>query len=159
MAKSTLHDRRMPYYLWAEAIHIAVYILNRCPTKSLNNITPFEAYSGRKPGIAHLSIFGSLCYVHVPSEPRHKLEPKSVKGVFVGYATCEKGYIIFDPISKKLFLSRDIIFDDEASWNWKENYEQYVASLNGEGQSNGSLRIEGGESEATSPTSQSSSLH
>ncbi|KAI5350770.1 hypothetical protein L3X38_003661 [Prunus dulcis] len=121
-----------------------VYFL-RCPTKSLNNITPFEAYSGRKPGIAHLSIFGSLCYVLVPSELRRKLEPKSVKGVFVGYATCEKGYRIFDPISKKLFLSRDIIFDNEGSWHWKENSEQYVASLNGEGQSNGSLRIEGGE--------------
>ncbi|BBH01653.1 hypothetical protein Prudu_011986, partial [Prunus dulcis] len=52
-----------------------------CPTKALNNITPFEAYSGRKPGIAHLKVFGSLCYVHVPTELRHKLEPKSTKGV------------------------------------------------------------------------------
>ncbi|BBH02338.1 hypothetical protein Prudu_012875 [Prunus dulcis] len=29
-----------------------------CPTKALNNITPFEAYSGRKPGIAHLKFIG-----------------------------------------------------------------------------------------------------
>ncbi|KAI5314112.1 hypothetical protein L3X38_043288 [Prunus dulcis] len=64
--------------------------IQRCPTKALNNVTPFEAYSGRKPGIAHLKVFGSLCYVHVLNELRHKLEPKSVKGVFVGYATCEK---------------------------------------------------------------------
>ncbi|BBG99166.1 transposable element gene [Prunus dulcis] len=72
-----------------------------CPTKALNNITPFEAYSGRKPRIAHLKVFGSLCYVHVPVDRRHKLEPKSFKGVFVGYATCEKGYRVFDPLSKK----------------------------------------------------------
>lgn len=120
MAKSMLHEKGIPYCLWAEAVHTAVYILNRCPTKALNNITPFEAYSGRKPGIAHLKVFGSLCYVHVPTVLRHKLKPKSVKGVFVGYATCEKGYRIYNPISKKLTLLRDVIFYEESSWNWTE---------------------------------------
>ncbi|CAL2229032.1 unnamed protein product [Prunus armeniaca] len=104
-------------------MHTLVYILNRCPTKALKNITPFEAYSGRKLGIAHQKVFGSLCYFHVPVERRHKLEPKSFKGVFVGYATCEKEYRVFDPLSKKLFLSRDILFDEEAAWNWEENSE------------------------------------
>ncbi|KAB2603956.1 retrovirus-related Pol polyprotein from transposon TNT 1-94 [Pyrus ussuriensis x Pyrus communis] len=126
MAKAMLYDRGMPYFLWAEAMHTAVYILNRCPTKALGNITPFEAYNGRKPGIAHLKNFGSLCYVHVPTELRQKLDAKSTKGVFVGYATCEKGYRVLDPICKKLILSRDIVFDEEASWNWKENPQQYV---------------------------------
>ncbi|VVA35630.1 PREDICTED: Retrovirus-related Pol poly from transposon [Prunus dulcis] len=128
MAKSMLHEKKMPYFLWAEAVHTSVYILNRCPTKALNNITPFQAYSGRKPGIAHLKVFGSLCYVHIPVERRHKLEPKSFKGVFVGYATCEKGYRVFDPLSKKLFLSRDIVFDEEAAWNWEENSESISPS-------------------------------
>ena len=41
MAKSMLHEKGMPYFLWAEAVHTSVYILNRCPTKALNNITPF----------------------------------------------------------------------------------------------------------------------
>ncbi|KAI5334921.1 hypothetical protein L3X38_025054 [Prunus dulcis] len=118
MAKSMLHEKGMPYFLWTEAVHTAVYLLNRCPTKALNNITPFEAYSGRKPGIAHLKVFGFLCYVHVPTELRHKLEPKSTKGVFVGYATCEKGYRVFDPVSNKLLLSRDVTFDEENAWHW-----------------------------------------
>lgn len=99
MAKSMLHDKGMPYYLWAEVEHIVVYILNRCPTKSLDNITSFEAYSGRKPGIAHLKVFGSLCYVHIPYKLKHKLKAKSTKCVFIRYATCEEGYKIFDPIS------------------------------------------------------------
>ena len=41
----------------------------------------------------------------------------------MGYATCEKGYRVFDPLSKKLFLSRDIVFDEEVAWNWEENSE------------------------------------
>ncbi|KAM1017343.1 hypothetical protein COP2_048179 [Malus domestica] len=128
MAKAMLHDRDMPYFLWVEVAHTAVYILNRCPTKALGNTTPFEAYSGRKPGIAYLKIFGSLCYVHVPTETRQKLDAKSVKGVFVGYATCEKGYRIFDPCTKNLILSRDVVFDESMTWNWKENSQNSVAA-------------------------------
>ncbi|BBG96481.1 transposable element gene [Prunus dulcis] len=119
MAKAMLHEKNMPYSLWAEAVHTAVYLLNRSPTKALENITLFEAYSGRKPGIGHLKVFGSLCYVHVPTETRQKLDAKSVKGVFVGYAVCEKGYRVFDPFTKKLVLSRDVVFDESMTWNWK----------------------------------------
>ncbi|KAB2605950.1 hypothetical protein D8674_005667 [Pyrus ussuriensis x Pyrus communis] len=32
-----------------------------------------------------------------------------------------KYFMVFDPLSKKLFLSRDIVFDEEAVWNWEEN--------------------------------------
>ncbi|KAM2096074.1 hypothetical protein ACFX1R_019771 [Malus domestica] len=124
-----LHEKGMPHYLWDEVVHTAVYLLNRCPTKALDNITPFEAYSKSKPGIAHLRIFGALCYVHVPKELRHKLESKSVKGVFVGYATCEKGYKVFDPATKKLILSRDIVFYEKAVWNWKGSSEQHEMLL------------------------------
>lgn len=149
MAKSMLHEKGIPYFLWAEAVHIAVYILNRCPRKALNNITPFEAYSGRKSGIAHLKVFGSLCYVHVPTELRLKLEPNSVKGVFAGYATSEKGYRVYDPISKKLTLSRDIIFDEESSWNWSEHSNKAVALFRNEIQDEHSFGVENEDENAT----------
>lgn len=67
----------MPYYLWAEPVNTAVHILNRRPTKAIDRITPFEAYSGKKSSIAHLKVFGSLCYVHIPLELRQKLDAKS----------------------------------------------------------------------------------
>ncbi|CAL2255248.1 unnamed protein product [Prunus armeniaca] len=127
--------------------------IQRCPNKALNNVTPFEAYSGRKPGITHLKVFDSLCYVHVPNELRHNLELKSVKGVFVGYATCEKGYRIFDPISKKLTLSRDVAFDEEGSWNWTENSGKAVTPLLDENQSEHGFII-GDKDETTALTPQ-----
>jgi hypothetical protein len=115
MAKAMLHEKNLPYHLWAEAVHTAVYLLNRCPTRALDNKTPFEAYSGRKPGLAHLKIFGCVCYVHIPSEVRQKLDAKSIKGVFVGYAVCEKGYRVYDPTTKRILLSRDVVFDENAA--------------------------------------------
>ncbi|CAL8992316.1 unnamed protein product [Prunus brigantina] len=108
MAKSMLHEKGIPYEFWAETVNTAVYLLNRCPTKSLKKVTPFEAYIGRKPGIAHLKIFGSPCHVLIPSTLRHKLEENSHKCIFVGYGFYEKGYRLFDPSTRKVILSRDV---------------------------------------------------
>ena len=49
MARCMLHSRKIEVHLWAETIHTTVYILNRTPTKAIMNITPKEAWSGRKP--------------------------------------------------------------------------------------------------------------
>ncbi|KAI5323714.1 hypothetical protein L3X38_032786 [Prunus dulcis] len=119
MAKSMLHEKGLPYEFWAEAVNTVVYLLNRCPSKSLKEVTPFEAYTGRKPGIAHLKVFGSLCHVLIPSALRHKLEENSHKCIFVGYGPCEKGYRLYDPITRKIILSRDVYFDEIASWKWE----------------------------------------
>ncbi|CAL8082731.1 unnamed protein product [Prunus armeniaca] len=103
MAKAMLHEKGLPYYL--------------CPIRALGEMTSFKAYSGRKPGISHLKIFGCLSYMHIPREVRQKLDAKSTKGIFVGYATCEKGYRVYDPITKKLLLSRDVVFDENIAWD------------------------------------------
>ncbi|CAL2236277.1 unnamed protein product [Prunus armeniaca] len=121
MAKSMLHEKRLPYEFWAEAVLTAVYLLNRCPSKSLKKVTPFEAFTGRKPGIAHLKVFGCLCHVLIPSVLRHKLEENSQKCIFVGYGLCEKGYRLYDPKTRKIILSRDVYFDEEASWKWENS--------------------------------------
>ncbi|KAI5341772.1 hypothetical protein L3X38_009647 [Prunus dulcis] len=88
---------------------------NRCPSKSLKAVTPFEAYTGRNLGIAHLKVFGALCHVLIPSALRHKLEENSYKCIFVGYGLCEKGYRVYDPRTRKIILSRDVHFDETAS--------------------------------------------
>ncbi|CAL9002440.1 unnamed protein product [Prunus brigantina] len=119
MAKSMLHEKAIPYEFWTEAVNIAVYLLNRCPTKALKKVTPFEGYTGRKPGIAHLKIFGSSCHVLIPSALRHKLEENSHKCIFVGYGLCEKGYRLFDPSTRKVILSRDVQFDENGLWKWE----------------------------------------
>ncbi|KAL0317184.1 UNVERIFIED_CONTAM: putative mitochondrial protein [Sesamum angustifolium] len=87
MARSMLQEKHLPKAFWAEAVYTAVYLLNRCPTKAVQNMTPIEAWSGKKPSAKHLRVFGSICYVHIPTEKRHKLEEKTEKGIFLGYNT------------------------------------------------------------------------
>ncbi|BBH01574.1 transposable element gene [Prunus dulcis] len=66
MARAMMHEKKIPLKFWAEAVNTAVYLQNRSPTSALDNSTPFEKFSGRKPGVKHLRIFGSLCYITSP---------------------------------------------------------------------------------------------
>ena len=67
-AHCMLHAREMQPHFWAEAVSTAVYLKNRSPTKALSNITPEEAWTGKKPSIAHLRSFGCKAYMHVPNQ-------------------------------------------------------------------------------------------
>ncbi|KAM1198763.1 hypothetical protein FF2_010062 [Malus domestica] len=128
MARTMMIEKKIPLKFWAEVVNTAVYLQNRCPTSALNNITPFEAFSERKPGVKHLKIFGSMCYIHIPSQKIHKLEETGEKGVFVGYGNCEKGYRIFNLRTQKVELSRSVIFDEKVIWDWETNESVQVPS-------------------------------
>jgi transposase InsO family protein len=54
MARSLLKAKKLPKQYWAEVVSCAVYLLNRCPTRSMEGFTPEEAWSGYKPNVTHL---------------------------------------------------------------------------------------------------------
>jgi hypothetical protein len=85
----------MPVVFWTEAVVTAVYILNRSPTKALNDRTSYEAWHGRKPAVSHLQVFGCLTF---GKELGHigKLDDRSTPGVFIGYTKGSKPYRILD---------------------------------------------------------------
>ncbi|KAL0331212.1 UNVERIFIED_CONTAM: Retrovirus-related Pol polyprotein from transposon TNT 1-94 [Sesamum angustifolium] len=59
-------------------------------TKAVQNMTPIEAWSDKKPSAKHLRVFGSICYVHIPIDKRHKLEEKTEKGSFSATSHSQK---------------------------------------------------------------------
>ena len=79
-------------------------------------LTPKERFYGRKPGLAHLKVFGCLAYVHVPTKVRSKLDPKAEKCVFVGYSEEKKRYRCYKPLTKKIVVNHDVIFNVLGSW-------------------------------------------
>ncbi|KAL4347404.1 hypothetical protein GQ457_17G002840 [Hibiscus cannabinus] len=82
--------------------------------------TPVEAWFGRKPSAKHLRVFGSICYAHIPVQKRSKLDAKAERGIFLGYDSQAKGYRIFNLDTEKIMISRDVEFNEDASWNWDE---------------------------------------
>jgi len=83
--------------------------------RSSDGSTPEERYGNGKPDLSHLNFFGCIAYVHVPDELRTKLEPKSEKCVFIGYSLKQKGYKCFNPDTRKIRVSRDVVFDEANS--------------------------------------------
>jgi hypothetical protein len=79
-------------------------------------MTPEEKFTSKKPDVSHLRVFGCIAYVRVPDEKRSKLHPKAEKCIFIGYSLEQKGYRCFDPSTRKLQVSRDVVFDEMASW-------------------------------------------
>ncbi len=114
--RAMLADSMMPKKFWAEALSTAVYLTNRSPTATLKT-TPFEAYYGRQPVVTHLKVFGCAAYAHIPKDERKKLDSKAKKSWFVGYSTCSKGYRLYDVDRDRIFLSRDVIFNEAESYN------------------------------------------
>ncbi|TYK04853.1 copia-type polyprotein [Cucumis melo var. makuwa] len=117
MARSMLKCKKMPKEFWAQAVECAAYLSNCSPTRSLWNKTPQQAWTGRNPSIGHLRVFRCMAYAHIPNQKRSKLDDKSEKYVFVGYDASSKYYKLYNPVTKKTIVSRDVVFDEEASWN------------------------------------------
>jgi hypothetical protein len=95
---------------WAEAVGTACYLVNRSPSSMLYDKTPHEVWSGKKPSLQHLRVFGCDAYVHVPKKNRSKMDNKVEKCIFIGYKDGVKVYKIWNPETKKIVYSRDVVF-------------------------------------------------
>ena len=111
--RSMLGYSKLPHKFWAEALSTAVYLRNRSPTKAVEEMTPFEAWVGEKPNVGHLRTFGCVAYAHVAKDERKKLDSKARGCIFLGYGTETKGYRLYDPKREKVFLSRDVVFNEK----------------------------------------------
>ena len=99
-ACTMLRSSSAPPELWGEAVLAAAHIRNRLPTSTLNGKTPHEAWTGKKPTVAHIRKWGCKVYRHInKTTGRKKLDDKSMVGFLVGY---ERGniYRIYHPKTK-----------------------------------------------------------
>ncbi|WVZ95284.1 LOW QUALITY PROTEIN: hypothetical protein U9M48_041069 [Paspalum notatum var. saurae] len=107
MARCMLKAKGMPVAFLGEAVTTAVYILNRASTKALDGQTPFEAWHGRKLDVSHLRTFGCVGYVKVTKSGLSKLEDRSKPMVLLGYEAGSKAYRMYDPVERRVVISRD----------------------------------------------------
>lgn len=124
MVRCMLFGMKVPIKYWTEATQYAVHILNRSPTKILGEVTPSEKWSKHKPSVEHLRVFGCVAYALIPYEKRVKLDEKSVRCVMFGVSKESKAYRLYDPIRKRIIISKDVRFDEETRWNWEDNIDE-----------------------------------
>jgi len=102
IARAMLNEKNFPNYFWAEVVATIVYTMNQTPTVAIHGMTPEEKFTGKKPNVSHLRVFGCIAYVHVPNKKRSKLDPKAEKCIFIRYSLEQKGYRCFNPSTRKL---------------------------------------------------------
>ena len=123
--RSILKEKKLPPELWAEAVNTCVYVLNRSYTKSLKDETPYEKWSGTKPSVDHLRVFGSV--VHGKTTRKvSKLEDRSTVMILIGYKRGTKAYRCLDLMNFKVTISRDVIFEESQSWDFSQRRGQRI---------------------------------
>ncbi|WVZ51167.1 hypothetical protein U9M48_002333 [Paspalum notatum var. saurae] len=118
MARSMIKAKGLPGTFWGEAVNTAVYILNRTTMKGTGGKTPYELWNGTTPAVHHLRTFGCVAHVKNIGPNVKKLDDRSKPMIFVGYEPGSKAYRVYDPSARRLHISRDVIFDEEARWEW-----------------------------------------
>lgn len=108
---------------------------------SISDVTPYEKLLNKNPSVAHLRILGCRAYAHVLDAVRKKLEPKTFACWFVGYCDNIIGWLLWNPVTRKIIISRDVFFDEtiligdtinaaETSFNPRDPFQIVMEVLN-----------------------------
>ncbi|CAI7858583.1 unnamed protein product [Closterium sp. NIES-54] len=134
-ARGLLIEAGLPDYFWPNAVRSACVAKNR----ALNHVgadkwVPYVEWIGRKPKVDMIWVFGCMCMALVPKHLRHnKLDAKVIWAVQLGMAQNSKGWLLWDPYTKKFLVSRDCKFMENLMYkDWKAENETKIGMRFGE---------------------------
>jgi hypothetical protein len=108
---SLLAHAHMPLKYWDEAFATAAYLINRTPSHVIGHQTPIQKLTGASLNYSHLRVFRCVCWPNL--RPYNtKLAFRSTRCVFLGYSTIHKGYKCLDVANGRVYISRDVVFDE-----------------------------------------------
>lgn len=109
---SLLAHASMPLKYWDEAFITATYLINRLPSRVIGNSTPLERLYHQKSDYNSLKNFGCACYPNLRPYNHNKLVFHLTQCVFLGYSTLHKGYKCLEIATGRIYISRDVVFDE-----------------------------------------------
>jgi histone deacetylase 1/2 len=102
----------MPIKFWDEAFLCAAYLINMLPSKVIDHETPMERILRKTADYASLRVFGCACWPNLRPFNKRKLAFRSKQCVFLGYSHMHKGFKCLDVSSGRVYISRDVVFDE-----------------------------------------------
>ena len=128
--RSMMKAKKLPRSLWGEVLKMAGYINNISP--GVEEVTPYKRMYNAKPFLDHMRTVGARTWVNIPKEKRKKLDDQSWQGIFVGYEGNNQ-YRIYDPLTGKVQVCRDITVDEGNIYNSKDKKTWDLADIPWEG--------------------------
>ncbi|XP_072060374.1 uncharacterized protein [Arachis hypogaea] len=95
---------------WKDCVLTATFLINCLPSPALQHCSPFDRLFLKQPDYQSLRVFDYLAHASSLLSQRHKFSPRAVRAIFIGYPFGYKGYKLYDPMNKKIFISRDVSF-------------------------------------------------
>ncbi len=111
MMRSLLHAAGLGPEYWSWALIHAAYLKNRLPHSAIP-ITPYEAYTGVRPNLKHVQVFGSPIIARQPGKRPAKLDSNSSVGIFLGYTATANNIYYMDHNPKKIKIGTHVVFDE-----------------------------------------------
>ena len=108
--RALLHASGLPKYLWGEAAHHVVWLLNWTTTKAVEGMTPYEAAFGKKLNLKGVREWGEKVWVRV--EKGDKLSGRVHKGHWLGIDEESKGVRVWWPDTKTVGIECNIYYDN-----------------------------------------------
>nr|GEW25942.1 retrotransposon protein, putative, Ty1-copia subclass [Tanacetum cinerariifolium] len=110
MVRSMMSQTTLPKSFWDYALKTAARILNMVPTKKVEK-TPYEVWHGQAPKLSYLKVWGCEALVKRDTLTKHdKLEPRSIKCIFIGYPKETIGYSFCYPLENKVLVAQNAEF-------------------------------------------------
>lgn len=113
MARCLLFQAGLETSFWAEAVHTAAYLRNRCISSSLSGKTPYEKWKGIVPRLGYLRTVDTEVFVLNKAPGKGKFDARGDKGILIGYSDHTKGYRVWIHKRKTIVVSRDVKFLNE----------------------------------------------
>ena len=105
-----LLNANLPLFLWVETLLIAVFLINRLSSSVPKMGTPFVNFYGEQLDNNNLKVFGCRCFSYIKGN--NKFIPKTYSRVLIGYNNLHKGYKCSHPSTKRVYISRHVVFDE-----------------------------------------------
>ncbi|GKB30530.1 retrotransposon protein, putative, ty1-copia subclass [Tanacetum coccineum] len=110
MVRSMMSQTTLPKSFWDYALETAARILNMIPTKKVEK-TPYEVWHGQAPKLSYLKVWGCEALVKRDTLTKlDKLEPMSIKCIFIGYPKETMCYSFYYPPENKVLVARNAEF-------------------------------------------------
>jgi len=112
MRLSLLAQSHLSSIFWVDTFATSVFIINRLPSPIIDNVSPYFKLFNKSPYYSPFRSFGCSCFPLLRPYSTHKLMFRSKHCIFLGYSNNHRGYRYLDPISRKVYVSRHVVFDE-----------------------------------------------
>lgn len=107
-----LAQANMPLSYWDEAFNTACFLINRMPSRTIQQDTPLHKLFGKSPDYSMLRVFGCACWPNLRPYNNKKLSFRTTRCIFLGYSSSHKGYKCLNRSTGRIYISRDVVFDE-----------------------------------------------